>query len=73
MAALSKRFTAEDQRRNRMDIGRKSARAFIAVVLVSICSLATQANTNGTAGQLPAYYEGELFIVNVKEMLASPP
>ncbi len=66
-----------------MDIGGKSARVFIALVLLSICwsawtgqtkvALAAPGSTNGAAGQMPAYYDGELFTVNMKEMPASDP
>jgi hypothetical protein len=31
-------------------------------------SLAAAGNTNGAAGQMPAFYDGELFTVNMKEM-----
>lgn len=31
-------------------------------------SLATQASTNGAAGQMPAYHDGELFTINVKQL-----
>jgi hypothetical protein len=31
-------------------------------------ALAASASSNGAAGQMPAYYEGQLFIVNMKEM-----
>ena len=30
--------------------------------------IAAQASVNGAAGQMPAYYEGELFTVNMKEL-----
>jgi hypothetical protein len=30
-------------------------------------ALATHENTNGAAGQMPAYYDGALFTVNMKE------
>jgi hypothetical protein len=57
-----------------MDMGSKSARAFIALVLLDIVWTAGQTNsavaagsTNGAAGQMPAYYDGELFTVNMKE------
>jgi len=30
--------------------------------------LAAKGNTNGAAGQMPAYYDGDLFTVNMKEM-----
>src|SRR6266545_2584258 len=86
------------RRRNNMDIGWKSARAFIALASLSIfwsaCqqdgglsttapstspalsktaghtngALAAQGSVNGAAGQMPAYYEGELFTVNMKEL-----
>ena len=80
-----------------MDIGWKSARAFIALVSVSIVAsacqqdgglsttapstspsmaktaghpnglLAAAGSTNGAASQMPAYYEGQLFTVNMKQ------
>ena len=31
-------------------------------------ALAAQGSTNGAAGQMPAYYDGELFTVNMKEL-----
>jgi hypothetical protein len=34
---------------------------------------AAQKSTNGAAGQMPAYYDGELFTVNMKEMPNSDP
>jgi Protein of unknown function (DUF3455) len=34
---------------------------------------AAEKNTNGAAGQMPAYYDGELFTVNMKEMPNSDP
>jgi hypothetical protein len=83
MPALAKRFTAEDRRRDEMYIGWKSARVFMALVLLSICwsacqgptnvALAAPGNTNGAAGQMPAYYDGKLFTVNMKEMPNSDP
>jgi hypothetical protein len=64
-----------------MDIGWKSAPVFIALAVLYICwgawqgqtnvALAAQVSTNGAAGQMPAYYDGELFTVNMKEMPAS--
>jgi hypothetical protein len=33
--------------------------------------LAAKGNTNGAAGQMPAFYEGELFTVNMKELPAT--
>jgi hypothetical protein len=66
-----------------MDIGWKSARAFIALVLLYTCwsacqgqtnvALAAQGSPNGAAGQMPAFYDGELVTVNMKEMPASDP
>ena len=76
-----------------MDIGWKSARAFIALVSVSIFAsacqqdgglsttapstspsmakpaglLATAGSTNGAASQMLAFYEGQLFTVNMKQ------
>jgi hypothetical protein len=78
-----------------MNIGWKSAPAFIALVSLSILASACQqdggstapsmnqplatiaartsaavagnASTNGAAGQMPAFYEGQLFTVNMKE------
>lgn len=34
-------------------------------------SLAAKGNVNGAAGQMPAYYDGDLFTVNMKEMPAN--
>jgi hypothetical protein len=61
----------------------KSSRVFIALALFSICGFAFQAQTNaaraaqgsshGAAGQMPAYYDGELFTVNMFEVPASDP
>jgi hypothetical protein len=64
-----------------MDIGWKS-RAFPALVLLYIFWSACQGqtnvalaagSTNGAAGQMPAYYDGGLFTVNVFEVPASDP
>jgi hypothetical protein len=57
-----------------MYIGRKSVCAFIAVV--SLCTfwaagpttVALAASMNGAAGQMPAYYDGKLFTVNMKQL-----
>src|SRR5215218_1996411 len=83
MPALAQRFSADDRRRNKMDIGWKSARVLIALLLLSICwsarqgpanvALAAPGNTNGAAGQMPAYYDDQLFTVNMKEMPHSDP
>jgi len=66
-----------------MDTGWKSARVIIVLVLLSICwsasqgqtnvALAAQGSKNGAAGQMPAYYDGDLFTVNMKEMPNSDP
>jgi len=79
-----------------MHIGWKSARAFVALMSLSIfwsacqtnggsdptapstselvsktAPVAANASVNGAAGQRPAFYEGELFTVNMKEVAAS--
>jgi len=65
-----------------MDIGRNSARAFVAFAMLSVLSAACQPNSdagitapptvqrsiNGAAGQMPAYYDGQLFTVNMMEL-----
>jgi hypothetical protein len=59
-----------------MDIGRKSTCAFIALVLLSIfwtagqtdVALGAGGSTNGAAGQMPAFYDGELFTINLNEL-----
>jgi hypothetical protein len=56
----------------------KSARVLVSVALFSICWGAFQVaragqSPNGAAGQMPAYYDGELFTVNMKEMPNSDP
>ena len=64
-----------------MSVVWKSVRVFIAVMLLFVCWGAFQAQTqvavaasmNGSAGQMPAYYDGELFTVNMKEMPNSDP
>jgi hypothetical protein len=59
-----------------MNMGWNSSRSFITLALLSIFSIAGQANVaagqskNGSAGQMPAFYDGELFTVNMKEMPA---
>ena len=67
--------------KHRMNIGWKSARLFIAAVLLGTCAGAFQINgapaaqgsPKGAAGQMPAYYDGELFTVNMFEVPASDP
>jgi hypothetical protein len=59
-----------------MKIGSKSAYAFTALVLLSIFGTAVQTNPtladggsqNGAAGQMPAFYDGELFTINIYQL-----
>lgn len=56
-----------------MNIRRKSARAFISIPLAVLpfilgTGVAHAASTNGAAGQMPAFYDGLLNTVNMKEM-----
>jgi hypothetical protein len=59
-----------------MDIRTNLERVFIALALVGSIwptgqtnlAVAAGGNTNGAAGQMPAFYDGELFTVNMKEM-----
>ena len=59
---------------NRMKTRSQAARAFAAALLLWICgsalpgSVALAASMHGAAGQMPAYYDGELFTVNMMEM-----
>jgi hypothetical protein len=67
--------TAAIERRRNMNIRRKSTRAFIFIPLALLLSMlgagvAHAASTNGAGGQMPAYYDGKLFTVNMKEMPA---
>jgi hypothetical protein len=64
--------TAIKEGRN-MNIRWKSARAFILIPLALLLSIlgtgvAHAASTNGAAGQMPAFYDGAQFTVNMKEM-----
>jgi hypothetical protein len=64
------------ERRNKMNIIWKSGRVLIAVVLLNMClwpvpGLAAQGSSKGVAGQMPAYYDGNLFTVNMFEVPAS--
>ena len=71
------------EREQPMNIGWKSARVFIPAALLCTCCVAfqslanvaraAQASPNGAAGQMPAYYDGELFTVNMFEVPASDP
>jgi hypothetical protein len=66
-----------------MDIARTTARAFAVFATLLVCAGACQpsgdagltapstplfSSMNGAAGQMPAFYDGELFTVNMKEM-----
>ena len=59
-----------------MGIGWKSARVFIPLVLLCTfftvgqtnAAFAAQGNSNGAAGQMPAFYDGEQVTVNMKQM-----
>jgi hypothetical protein len=58
-----------------MDILWKSVRAFVVFVLLYILCAAgltsvalAQGNPNGAAGQMPAFFDGEMVTVNMKEM-----
>jgi hypothetical protein len=73
----------KSERKHQMNIGWKSAHVFIAVALLYTCWGAFQGQTNaapaaqgspkGAAGQMPAYYDGALFTVNMFEVPASDP
>jgi hypothetical protein len=64
-----------------MVIGWKTARAFIFIplaLLLFVLSAAAQSNValaqgnvNGAAGQMPAFYDGELFTINIKQQQAA--
>jgi hypothetical protein len=63
-----------------MNIGWKSARVFIALVLLYTCWSACQTNValaqgspNGAASQMPAFFNGAEFIVNMFQVPASDP
>ncbi|SRR5258706_8969346 len=40
----------------------------LAILAVSCCFAAFGASENGSAGDMPAYYDGELFTINFKEL-----
>src|SRR5438876_527920 len=44
------------------------AAALGAILLLSLASLAMAANTNGSGGDMPAYYDAKLFTINFKEL-----
>ena len=64
---------------NKMNRVWNSARLFLAVGLLHLCwgefqvQAAAHGSPNGAAGQMPAYYDGELFTVNMFEVPASDP
>ena len=39
-----------------------------ALVVAFKVPLAAQGNKNGAAGQMPSYYDGELFTINIKQL-----
>ena len=54
-----------------MDIGKTSAGALLGLGLLFLfgtAALAAPGNSNGAATQMPAYYDGELFTVNMFEV-----
>jgi hypothetical protein len=69
--------------KSKMKVVYRSVRVFIAVVVLYVCwgafqgqtnvAFAAQGSPNGAAGQMPAYYDGELFTVNMFEVPASDP
>ena len=73
----------EIERKHQINIGWKSARALIAAALLYTCwgaflgqinaAHAAQGSPKGAAGQMPAYYDGELFTVNMFQVPASDP
>ena len=44
------------------------ARTLIAVVALAVAGTARAASDNGRAGSMPAYYDDELFTINLKEL-----
>ena len=63
---------------NKMNNVWRSARLVLAVGLLHLCCSAfqvqaAQGSTKGAAGQMPAFYDGELFTVNMFEVPASDP
>jgi hypothetical protein len=68
---------------NSTNIVWKWAGAFVAAVLLTFClgavqahakgALAAKGSPNGAAGRMPAFYDGELFTVNIFEVPASDP
>ena len=55
-----------------MNFGLKSC-ASLALGLICTVALTAAGNGNGAATQMPAFYDGELFTVNMKEMPHSGP
>jgi hypothetical protein len=60
---------------SKINIAGKSARYFVALVFLFFCWGAVQAqgNRNGHGGQMPAFYEGDLFTINSVELPNSDP
>jgi hypothetical protein len=44
---------------------------FTTILMLSFSSSAFAGSDNGSAGQMPAYYDGQLFTINFKEMPAN--
>jgi hypothetical protein len=69
--------TVKDKKQTKfyIDIARKSARIFVALVFLLTCWSAAQAqgNMKGHGGQMPAFYEDEQFTVNIFEVSPSDP
>ena len=80
---IEKVANAEYRWRDTMNIGWKSTRACVAFGLLFLggialssrvnVALAAQNSPNGAASQMPAFYDGQLFTVNMKEMPNSDP
>jgi hypothetical protein len=51
-----------------MYIGSNASRVFVALGLLGCAAVATGASVNGSAGQMPAFYEGDEVTVNMKEL-----
>lgn len=63
---------------NKLNSAWKAARLFAIVGLLHLCGAlqgqaAAQGSTKGAAGQMPAFYDGEEFTVNMFEVPASDP
>jgi hypothetical protein len=72
---LTETVRYKEQTRNNINIAGKSPRVFAALVFLLFCwSLGhAQGNVKGHGGQMPAFYEGELFTINSVELPNSDP